>query len=184
LVTHRKVHHCSGWTSFVKRFCFGLFLIALSLFSVGLFSPGPIQRASYMGAQYCGSCHQEEYIAWSSSPHARAHEVLPPGKKNDPQCLSCHATGHFQKNEPLLPGVQCEACHGPGQFYAALHIKKDQELSRLLFMQRPVGEKGCRHCHSVDSKIWSAPENMKKIDHWSKSRVKGENSAGIKKPSF
>lgn len=175
-----KGYNCNAKASFVKRFAWGLCAVSASFFCIAFFTPGPLQKASFMGAEYCGSCHSEEYRLWASSPHAKAHDVLPIGNRSDPACLSCHATGVLEKNEPALPGVQCEACHGPGQFYAKLHIKKDPVLSRLLFMQRPVGEQSCLHCHSVDSKLWSPHENMNKIDHWSKTKIKGDHGASPK----
>src|SRR5262245_17434335 len=108
LLMNRGVDNCSGKAPFVKRLSVGVVLIALSLLCIAFFSPGPIQRASYMGAHYCGSCHSEEYKSWANSPHAKAHASLPQGNKSDPACLSCHATGYMEKNEPILEGVQCE----------------------------------------------------------------------------
>lgn len=149
---------------FVKRIFMSLLVLGLSLSVPALLVPGPVQKNSYMGAQYCGSCHQEEYTQWLSSPHANAFVHLPKVSQNDPACLSCHATGVLDKNE-VLPGVQCEACHGPGQYYGSLHVKKDPVLSKLMFMQKP-NEDSCRHCHSPTENLWSAKLGMKQIDHW------------------
>lgn len=101
----------------------------LALMCVAFIVPGPIQREAYMGAEYCGACHQEEYKAWSTSAHHKA-------------------------------AVHCESCHGPGQYYAALHIKKDAVLSNLLFKK----EKSCLSCHSQDEKI-GAITTTGKFDH-------------------
>lgn len=175
---NRQVPQFSQAAPFVKRVTWGLFFVTLAIACLAFFTPGPVQRSAYMGAQYCAACHQEEYKAWANSPHARAHQSLPANKKNDPACLKCHATGVFEKNEAVLPGVQCEACHGPGEHYSNLHIKKDAVLSQRLFKEKP-DEESCLHCHSVDSKLWSPKDNMKKIDHWSKARIKAEHGAGV-----
>ena len=174
---NRQEPQFSPGASFVKRIAGGLFFVALSAACLAFFTPGPIQRSAYMGAEYCGSCHREEYKKWANSPHADAHKNLPADRKNDRACLGCHATGVLGKNEPVFSGVQCESCHGPGQYYAALHIKKDAVLSERLFKQDAKGS--CLHCHSSDTKIWSPQEGMKKIDHWSKVQVKGEHGAGV-----
>lgn len=174
---NRQERYFSQRASFVKRTLSAIFLVALSAACLAFFTPGPIQRSSYMGAEYCGSCHQEEYKKWASSPHAKAHKDLPADRKNDRACLGCHATAVLGRNDPILHGVQCESCHGPGQYYAALHIKKDAVLSAYLF--KHDAEKSCLHCHSSDSKLWSLDEGMKKIDHWSKVQVKSEHGAGV-----
>lgn len=176
---NEKAYELSSRMSFVKQVGGIILLTLATLATVAFFTPGPIQHSSYMGAHYCGTCHSEEYKIWSESPHARAHDILKNEHKNNPACLSCHATGALFKEQSFLPGVQCEACHGAGQYYANLHIKKDVELSKLLFMKRPVSESSCLHCHSIDSKLFSTHKMMKKIDHWSKSSLKGGHGSGI-----
>lgn len=161
-----KTSQFNGNAQIVKRMLLFLAAFAVCMFGVASLVQGPIQKSAYTGAEYCGSCHQEEYKSWLSSPHARAHDVLPEGDKNNLACLSCHATGVLAANEPFFKGVQCEACHGPGQHYASLHVKKDPVLSKLLFMQKP-DEESCLHCHSQAANLWSPHQAMKKIDHWS-----------------
>ncbi len=155
----------SGDTSFVKRSMVLLVTIATCLFGLAIFVPGPIQRDSYMGAEYCGTCHQTEYKSWAQSAHKRATDVLPLEMRSKPACLNCHATVASEENEQALPGVQCESCHGPGKYYEKSHMKKDEVLSKLLFMQRPT-EDSCRHCHSDTTNLWSAHMAMDKIRHW------------------
>lgn len=144
-------------------FCVSLSVTAL----LGVFTAGPIQKKSFMGAEYCGSCHKEEYKSWSTSAHAKATSILPPEKATEQQCLTCHATGMYSAKDNFFSGVQCESCHGPGQYYASLHVKKDPNLSKLLFMQKPDIQ-SCRHCHLKDENLWSPHKAMKDIDHWSK----------------
>jgi hypothetical protein len=134
------------------------------MFGLAFFVPGPVQQSSFIGAEHCGACHQAEYESWHASAHRMATDRLPPEAKSDRRCLSCHATGLLEQNEQFQKGVSCEACHGPGQYYASLHIKKDPVLSKLLFMQEP-NEDSCRHCHSSSTNLWSAHPAMKKIDY-------------------
>lgn len=166
MTLENKPPQSSGETLFVKRILL-IFATSLVLISgLAFFVPGPVQKSSYMGAEYCGSCHKAEYQQWLLSPHARATDVLPKEHLANPSCTTCHATGVFEKGESFFKGVQCESCHGPGQFYASLHVKKDPVLSKLLFMQKPSIE-SCRHCHSETANLWSPHRAMKKIDHWS-----------------
>ena len=160
-----KNQQSSDQANFVKRILVLPFLILISIFGLAIFVPGPIQKKSYMGAEYCASCHQKEYQSWLISPHARATNDLPVGELSNPACLSCHATGVFDQELRAFPGVQCEACHGPGEYYASLHVKRDPVLSKLLFMENPATQ-SCRHCHSDVANLWSHQHVMKKVD-WS-----------------
>ncbi len=169
-----KTPKSSGRGAFVKKIAIGLVFGVLVVASTAWFVPGPIQREAYMGAQYCGSCHKAEYAQWAKSGHAQAFLHLPDDKKGEQACLSCHATGAFGSSEKVFRGVQCESCHGPGQYYASLHIKKDAVLSKLLFKQKP--EESCLHCHSRDANLWSPHDAMKKIDHGSKGELKDFHS--------
>jgi cytochrome c551/c552 len=132
--------------------------LSFAVISLAFLLPGPIQREAYMGAEYCGSCHQEEYKAWSDSSHAKAFVHLPNDKKTDLACLSCHATGVLEKNQPVFSGVQCEACHGPGQYYALHHAKNNAGLSKLLFEQK--AETTCIQCHAHDTKLSLNPHKF------------------------
>ena len=150
--------------TFVKRIFLLCAVFGMSSWLLASLVSGPIQKKAYMGAQYCGSCHQEEYKKWLLSPHAKAYDHLPKISQNDGACLSCHATAVLDTTS-VFKGVQCEACHGPGQYYASPHIKKDPVLSKLLFNEKP-DEDSCRHCHSAAENLWSKKQAMKKIDHW------------------
>ena len=168
-----KTSQSNGGKQIVKRVLMLSAVLLTAVFGLALLVPGPIQKSSYMGAEYCGSCHQQEYLSWRQSPHSRAQDVLADVDKNNLACLSCHATGVTEANQPFFKGVQCESCHGAGQYYASLHVKKDPVLSKLLFMQKP-DEASCLHCHSSAANLWSPHQSMKKIDHWSKPFHGGE----------
>jgi len=92
----------------------------------------------YIGSGKCKNCHAAEetgdqYGKWHASKHAHAFETLASeeAKKlaaekgiEDPQksdeCLSCHVTAFgapedaIKKGFKVEDGIQCEACHGPG----------------------------------------------------------------------
>lgn len=83
----------------------------------------PSPDAAYKGIKNCKMCHSDNFEAWSKLKHARAFELLVAvGKQNAKECLPCHTTGYGKKGgyvdeatTPDLKGVQCEACHGPGE---------------------------------------------------------------------
>lgn len=175
-----KTSQFSDEVDFVKRIMFFSVVLIASIFCLALFVPGPMQKNAYMGDIYCASCHQAEYQSWLLSPHSKAFDNLADEHKNNSACLSCHATGVSTANEPFFKGVSCEACHGPGQYYASIHVKKDPVLSRLLFMQEP-NEASCRHCHLASTTLWSFHHAVKKIDHWSEIKklpFHGMNTSG------
>jgi hypothetical protein len=71
-------------------------------------------------------------------------------KSTDPKfedaCLQCHATNH----DAAMPGVQCEACHGPGSEYKSLSIMKDKEKAIAAGLVLPTQET-CNKCHNGES---------------------------------
>ena len=80
---------------------------------------------SYMGVEWCIRCHKEQYEAWLKTGHASALDTLSEkGEAENETCLKCHETkrdlnGAESADNSFfemfnLPGVQCEACHGPG----------------------------------------------------------------------
>lgn len=81
------------------------------------------QNIEYISANTCKSCHEQEYLQWSTTRHAFAYQTLVKKERYfDPNCVSCHTTGFgygtgFQigDQDSTLKGVQCETCHGPGK---------------------------------------------------------------------
>jgi hypothetical protein len=68
--------------------------------------------------------------------------------------LGCHATGASAE----LPGVQCEACHGPGSEYKSMKVMKDREASIAAGLIVP-DEATCRGCHE------KAPHEVPAFDY-------------------
>jgi hypothetical protein len=101
-----------------------------------------------LGAETCGSCHVQEYVQWKKTPHAMALAKLSSVQQRNRGCRGCHTTAP-QSERADLSGVQCEACHGFGQFYAPANIMKDKVLSRLMGL-KPVTKATCMVCHTKD----------------------------------
>ncbi|HUV05738.1 MAG TPA: multiheme c-type cytochrome [Armatimonadota bacterium] len=111
--------------------------------------PQPDQRREpqpFVSALKCRECHVEEYDSWSRTAHAKAFaSVTKDNCANNPECLSCHATGFKPKGgfkPPVatvqLEGVQCEACHGPG----VAHVRRPGKGYGAVL------QSSCTQCHS------------------------------------
>jgi hypothetical protein len=96
-----------------------------------------------VGPGTCKACHPAAFEAWANSPHARARESLGERHANEPRCLSCHAPDA----EDGLPGVSCEACHGPGRMYSASYVMRDPELAHAVGLLDPDA-RTCAACHT------------------------------------
>ena len=112
----------------------------------------------YTGAEACGTCHPQILASWKKTAHARASDakILGANARNG-ACLSCHATGRLSGGlRPLagqspasLPGVQCEACHGPGAAYSPADVMRDLSLARALGLRDAAAS--CKRCHLVST---------------------------------
>ncbi|HBG47287.1 MAG TPA: cytochrome C554 [Deltaproteobacteria bacterium] len=106
----------------------------------------------YVGVDGC-KCHKSEISDWERSSHAKAFDLLSPGKKDakkkkagldpdkdyssDPKCVKCHTTGYKDdggftdlSSTAKLAGVGCEMCHGPGSDYRQIHKEKTTKFTR------------------------------------------------------
>lgn len=116
------------------------------------------QDHAYVGADKCKMCHKVQYNSWMETTHAKATDAAK--ASTDPayeaSCLGCHATN----SDEALPGVQCEACHGPGSDYKKMSIMKDREASIANGLIIP-SQATCDTCHKDDghSKAVSFDEN-------------------------
>ena len=115
----------------------------------------------YLGAASCASCHPGEHKTWASSGHAKGREKLKVDhQEENPDCLACHATsmgrpGGFPQEAVDLSGVQCEACHGPGEGHPP----------RKMLVQEPSQET-CGPCHTQrDSPMFDAEGFWQLIRH-------------------
>jgi hypothetical protein len=79
-----------------------------------------------------------------------------------PLCFGCHSTasstdGVFHP-ERLIPGVSCEACHGPGaQHVAQMSLEHDARTSTLIFNPARLGSNDsvdfCGACHRTSADV-------------------------------
>ncbi len=114
--------------------------------AVMVFAVGAVGAADYIGAAKCKMCHKLQYESWQGLAHAEAFKNLEPDNTGNAECLKCHATGASAD----LPGVQCEACHGPGSEYKSMKIMKDREASLaagLILPEKAV----CEGCHAGEA---------------------------------
>jgi len=130
-------------------------LLLMIFFSI----PGYVkaEEASYKGIKKCKMCHIKIYKTWQQTKHASAFDKLNEKEKLDPNCIECHATN----KDPMMPGIFCEACHGPGSGYSSPKImnkkkyKADPELQRKMALEAGLviapGEDNCKKCHNEKS---------------------------------
>lgn len=121
------------------------------------------EEPAYIGVAKCKMCHKVEHTSWETLAHAKAFERLKPEEQSKAECLSCHATG----NSADLPGVQCEACHGPGSGYKSIKVMKDPEAARAAGLMIP-DEGACKGCHDAGK----APHEVPAFD-FEKAKAKG-----------
>jgi predicted CXXCH cytochrome family protein len=147
-------------------------LLALFSFSLPAVARG---GGDYAGSKVCADCHAKTSADWLATKHARAFtDLARTGQDDLPACVPCHVTGHdrpggFVDKEitPLLAGVQCEACHGPGARHAA-------SGDPATLVSAP-GREVCRQCHT--------PSQDPGFDYAAKARGVHQAAAGPLKPA-
>ena len=116
----------------------GLAVVALAALNV---SAGD---HAYVGADKCKMCHKVQYNSWLETTHAKATDAAK--ASTDPafeaKCLGCHATN----SDEAMPGVQCEACHGPGADFKKMSVMKDKDAAIANGLIIPTQET-CNKCH-------------------------------------
>ncbi len=104
----------------------GAFLLRAQLDTMPSVLTRPPQ--GFKGAEACRPCHAQEWKSWSRSSHAGAwNSVVKKERRDDPSCPRCHITGWYGSRDEIpsdayvekLSGVQCEACHGPGELHVS-----------------------------------------------------------------
>ena len=101
----------------------------------------------YAGASKCKMCHKVQYGSWEGTKHAAATDVAKASTDREfsADCLKCHATNSSEE----MPGVQCEACHGPGNDYKKMSIMKDRDAAMSNGLVIPT-QATCDGCHTGD----------------------------------
>ena len=140
-----------------------LLVIAGWLLATAAFlTPVSAQTPEYTGNRVCAKCHFDQGEAWRKTGHAKAFDSLKANVKAaaktragldpakdysaDPNCISCHVTGHSEAggyktgmnsdDAKLVVGVSCESCHGAGSIYRQKHA--DAAWSVRLFRIFPA----------------------------------------------
>jgi hypothetical protein len=98
----------------------------------------------YAGAAKCKMCHKVQYASWEVTKHAATTDTAKAATDLEfgDDCLKCHATNASED----FPGVQCEACHGPGNDYKKMSIMKDREAAIANGLVIPT-QATCDGCH-------------------------------------
>ena len=102
-----------------------------------------VDASDYIGVTKCKICHKLQFESWSGLAHAKAFERLKPEEQGKAECLKCHATGGSAE----MPGVQCEACHGPGSEYKSMKVMKERDAAMAAGLVLPA-EEVCTGCHT------------------------------------
>jgi Cytochrome c554 and c-prime len=122
-------------------------VIAL-LWMLGSSAVAQAQGPQYAGAGTCTSCHKAIHDVWVNTKHAKALTKLSDAERKA-ICIGCHVTGTPEQiaaegDKPKFPGVQCEACHGPG----SLHVADPKVMTGLA---KTPTESACTKCHNEKS---------------------------------
>lgn len=116
----------------------------------------PVQdgHPRYVGDALCANCHPREHEFWLTTSHGHAIETLVTREKDfDHSCVGCHVTGYYEPGGSALTdregleNVQCESCHGPGEFHAQ---NPSAWVNVPLGVQTEVPESGCVGCHNEE----------------------------------
>jgi len=105
-------------------------------------------RPVYLSESTCRGCHPTAHNGVADTAHARAFDTLKRiGQANNAQCLPCHTVGYglpggfvSEAATPLLAGVQCENCHGPGGDHVAEPTRFKPVISQASMV--------CGGCHN------------------------------------
>ncbi len=104
----------------------------------------------YMGGEECKGCHEDQYIQWEETKHARAFDnLLDKNRHWVPEMLARMVTGYghetgfesIEESDYLLQ-VQCETCHGPG----LIHV----EGMGTAPIRNNMTKELCMECHTKE----------------------------------
>lgn len=109
-------------------------------------------QAGYVGASACIQCHQQEYEHWQTTAHATVHKTAQAhaAQKDKLYRYNTGVNGPGGYPQPEREGVQCEACHGPGERHVKEPDKKGHDYIVGLSSEcsNCVVEQICRQCHA------------------------------------
>jgi hypothetical protein len=174
----------------------GLVLLPF-LFQPSNATANTLEGPKYIGAKQCKNCHAgadkgDAFGIWEKTPHAKAFETLgtDAAKKiakekgiadpqKDDKCLKCHVAAFgapaadLKKTFKVEDGVQCEACHGPGEDHFKARMKDAGKPGSVPLGKDEIKNLGrsmelCGKCHNSESptyKPFCLKERMAKVEH-------------------
>ena len=127
-------------------------------------------KAEYVGAQACRDCHNEQYETWGKTVHASIYKseqaMAAPAEEMFRYNTGVGASGGYP--ELGLEGVQCEACHGPGERHVNEPDVKDKGYIISLGgkCSSCVVEQICRGCHTFEfDPEFNFEKQIEKVQH-------------------
>jgi len=113
------------------------------------------QDATYVGAINCRDCHSNIYDQYTQEQpmgHVDAATSEADSRHTTTNCAGCHTTGIGKPSggvlpvgtTPLLDGIGCEACHGPGSKHIAADMSVEEKHATIT---RKVPDRACIECH-------------------------------------
>ncbi len=154
----------------------------LSLFISLVCLPLAVGAQEFIGAQRCKSCHEFEYMIWARGPHAKSQAHLTPENLRDAKCNTCH-TMIPGESDKRFANVQCERCHGAGEYYHRDYVMKDKELSKAVGLVTPSASH-CLQCHTEGTpsiKAFDFAKMWAKISHGAEARKLWESSRELER---
>jgi len=110
------------------------------------------QNATYVAAINCRDCHANIYDQYTQEQPMGINDPVTyhSDDRHRGDCGACHVTGFGQPtggqldgSTPLLDGIGCESCHGPG----SAHIAATSVDERQATITRVPPDKTCTDCH-------------------------------------
>jgi hypothetical protein len=165
------------------------------------------KKNRYIGTAKCKTCHDkpetgDQHGVWSSLGHAHAFETpatdkaketaaahgVEDAQKSD-ECRRCHVTAFgvapegIQKGFDAELGVQCEACHGPGELHLLARFRAAKQATEAypdipadeIVSRPPIST--CKTCHNADNPNFvpfCPHERMEAIRHWNPKKPRSE----------
>jgi hypothetical protein len=139
--------------------------------------PTVLLAQEFIGSGKCESCHPFAFERWKQGPHYAAHLSLRKEQLDDSKCNSCH-TMPPRVNLNNFMGIQCESCHGAGQYYFQSYVMKDKELARAVGLTSILPE-NCLKCHNATAPSVEAFEYdsaWARIGHGMDARMRWEKA--------
>jgi hypothetical protein len=121
----------------------------------------------FVGHETCAQCHAEIAAKLAGSKHMRAYQTLVVKGRQHSSCAKCHTLGYNRPSgwnaiedreqaEWALRNVQCENCHGPGEYHVMLHTGRTapeglQRRGRNAQGLVPASAATCKFCHDHEN---------------------------------